>query len=612
VEPLSELADALRGAHWPSLIPVLGRLTGDPGRFAHLWPDTVDVLDAQGGMSEEQQRQAYALALEILSGEPDPPPVDDDLARALLAPLLGRDLDAYAELAAEEIGLHAPDPRAPAPLGAPLTAAVVGAGMSGLLAAHRLGQAGVDVVVLEKNPDLGGTWFENTYPGCRVDVPSHLYTYAGAPELDWADTFAAQPDILAGFRRFAHDSGVVDRIRFGTEVTAMEWDGARWIVSVRDDGPLVVDVVVNAVGQLNRPSIPDIPGRDRFRGRAFHTAAWDHSARIDGARVAVIGTGASAVQLLPDLAERAGATTVFQRTPPWLIPTPGYLGRVDPRLRWLLARVPGYQSWYRFWLLRGLSDALLPYATVDPDWPGGGATVSRANDRIRQVLLDHLEREFADRPDLLRHVVPGYPPFAKRAVRDDGAWARTLARPDVELVTTAIAEITGDGVRTADGRLHHADVLVWGTGFHASRFLHPMRVRGRDGIDLHETWAGEPSAHLGMTVPGFPNLFLLYGPNTNIVVNGSAVFFTECQVTHLLACLRLMVQRGGAPVEPSPAAHDAFRARVDALNAQRAWGAGGTRSWYRTASGRVSQNWPSTLVEYWELTRTADPRDYPG
>ncbi|MGQ0623923.1 MAG: flavin-containing monooxygenase [Sporichthyaceae bacterium] len=612
--------EALAAAHWPSLLCALARLTGDPGAILALLPAKLDVLDRQGGMSADQQRAARAYALPVLrallGGDLRPPVVDEALARELLAPMLGADLDAYAELAGEELSLRQEDPRAPgwtqtdiAP-GTACSVIVIGAGMSGLLAAHRMRQAGLEVTVLEKNPGLGGTWFENTYPGCRVDVPSHLYTYSCGSDTDWSAHFATQPEILAGFERFAAETGVRECIRFGVAVASLEWQGS-WRVQT-SAGTLHADVVVSAVGQLNRPAIPDIAGRDTFAGPAFHSAAWDHGALIDGARVAVVGNGASGMQVIPPVAQRAAHTSIFARTPCWMIPTPGFRDEVDPRLRWLFRVVPGYQRWYRYWLLRGVSDALLPYATSDPGWDGTGASGSFLNDRVRIRLTDYLEAQFADHPDLLAKVQPDHPPFAKRGVRDDGTWAATLTRDDVALVTTPIAGIESNGIRTGDDTLHEADVLIWSTGFHAADFLLPMRVTGRDGADLHEQWCGAPSAYLGMTVPAFPNFFLLYGPNTNIVVNGSAIFFSECEVRHLLACLRLLVERDGEPIEVSAEAHDRFVAEVDELSATRVWATSDVNSWYRSASGRSSQNWPGTVLDYWARTRTADPADYPA
>jgi 4-hydroxyacetophenone monooxygenase len=620
-----QLADALTVAHLPSLLPTLGLLTGRPSDFAHLHPRRHDMLHPQGGMSAAQQAETRNLAQKVIMkwavGEIVPPTAGPALLAQLLGPILGPDLEDYLPLALEELALHDPDPRKPSWTRAEIapqiefTVAVVGAGMSGLLAAQRLVQAGIEVVVLEKNPGLGGTWYENSYPGCRVDVPSHLYTYSHAQNRDWVEHFSSQSEVLASLRGFAAEARLNGRIRFGVEVERVEFHEGEgeWRIFTRgpDSGPQMVraKAVIHAVGQLNRPALPAIPGRDSFGGPAFHSADWDHSVDTAGRRVAVIGTGASALQFVPALTKSSAAVSVFQRTPPWLIPTPNFTEPVDPRLRWLLGEVPGYQRWFRFWLLRGVSDAMLRFATVDPAWRRRDS-VSAANHRMREALQAYLESQFDERPDLLAKVLPDYPPFAKRAIRDDGSWAAALKQPHVNLITDGIEEITSSGIRTSDGRHREFDVIVYGTGFQASRFLTPMRVIGKGGLDLHEAWAGSPSAYLGITVPGFPNMFMLYGPNTNIVVNGSAIYFTECEMRHVLDCLRLCLERDGAPVEVTVEAHDSFRARMDAENARRAWGISEVTSWYKSANGRVTQNWPLSVLEFWRLTAEFDPTAY--
>jgi 4-hydroxyacetophenone monooxygenase len=255
------------------------------------------------------------------------------------------------------------------------------------------------------------------------------------------------------------------------------------------------------------------------------------------------------------------------------------------------------------------AEGLLPFATVDPDWEQDGA-ISAQNEMLRQLLTGYLQMEFADRPDLLEKVVPDYPPAAKRVIRDNGIWARTLKRDNVDLVTTPIAEITPTGVRTVDGAEHAADVLIYGTGFQASRFLTPMKVVGRGGIDLHEHWDGDARAYLGITVPRFPNLFLLYGPNTNIVINGSIIFFSECEVHYLTECVRMLLERDKRALDCRPEVHDAYNVHIDEENRLRAWGASSVNSWYKNAKGRVTQNWPHSLLEYWKQTREVNPSDY--
>jgi 4-hydroxyacetophenone monooxygenase len=413
-----------------------------------------------------------------------------------------------------------------------VTVGIIGAGMSGIIAAHRLSQAWVEVTLIDKNRDVGGTWYENTYPGCRVDIQNHFYSYACAQTPDWPQFHSPQPVLLEYFQACADEFGLRPRFRPGTEVVEARWDDAEhaWDLAVRTEGGdievLRFDAVVSATGQLNCPSYPGIAGRDSFAGRSFHSAEWDHDVEMAGRRIGVIGTGASAVQFIPRLAEVADHLTVFQRTPPWLLPVPTYEQDLPEPMRWLLRHVPQFANWDRLWIFARTQEGLLPLATVDPHWDGDGRSVSASNDLLRQMLTMYYEAVFPEE-DLRAEVLPSYPPIAKRVVLDGGAFPTALHRPNVSLVTTPIAEITPVGVRTADGVDHDLDVMVYGTGFQASKFLTPMRVLGSGGRDLHERWGGDARAYLGITVPGFPNLFLMYGPNTNIVINGSITYFSE-------------------------------------------------------------------------------------
>ncbi|HEY8524939.1 MAG TPA: NAD(P)/FAD-dependent oxidoreductase [Acidimicrobiales bacterium] len=641
VEPITASDDELRAilaeAEVPPLLPALAYATGDLRLLRdHLRPDPMLFQLPQGGLTEEQQAEARELALQALirfrdgGCRPAPPPADEDVLRIMEFAVGGSDMAPYLPLLEEELAHRGDDRRAPgwhkddiAP-DTDFRVAIVGAGMSGLLAAHRLRQAGIPFVVFEKNDDVGGTWYENSYPGCRVDNPNHNYSYSFAQRHDWPFHFSTQDVLLGYFRDCAEAFGVRDRIRFRTEVVAATWSerDRRWTLTVRPaDGSggdaegeetVVVDAVISAVGQLNRPSYPAIPGVGAFAGPAFHSARWRHDVDLRGKRVAVIGTGASAVQFVPEIAPEAGELLVFQRTPPWLGPTPEYHAPVQDGLRWLYAHVPSYSEWNRFCIFWKMGDGALAGVTVDDDWepPEPGRSVSAANEVVRQMLVAYLQAEFADRPDLLPHVVPTYPPGAKRMLRDNGVWARTLKRPNVRLVTTPIREITPRGIVTADGEEHAVDVLVYGTGFQASRFLTPMAVTGRGGLDLHEHWDGDARAYLGITIPQFPNLFCLYGPNTNIVINGSIVYFSECGVRYILGCLRLLLESGHRALDVRKDVHDAFNEEVDAGNARMAWGASDVNTWYKNERGRITQNWPFTLLEYWRRTLRPDPADY--
>jgi len=633
VPPFSASDDELRAilaqAEVPPLLPALAYLTGDLSLLREdLRPAAETFAMPQGGLSEEQQAAARELALHALARfrdggcRPAPTPADSDVLRMMEFAVGGTDMVAYLPLLEEELAHGSVDRRAPswrkqevAP-DVPFRVLIIGAGMSGLLAAHRLRQAGVDFQVIEKNADVGGTWLENSYPGCRVDNPNHNYSYSFAQRHDWPYHYSPQSVLLRYFRGCADEFGVRDAIRFRTEVRRAIWSDAdqRWSVTVAGpDGAeetLEAEAIVSAVGQLNRPLYPDIPGRESFAGPAFHSARWDHGVDLRGKRVGVIGTGASAMQLIPEIAPLVGELEVFQRTPAWVGPTPDYHDPVPEGLKWLYAHVPFYSEWNRFCIFWRMGDGALEGVRVDPAWKSDGSSVSELNSMVRLLAETYIRGEFADRPDLLAAVIPRYPLGAKRVIRDNGVWARTLKRDNVRLVTTPIERIDASGVVTEDGEAHRFDVLIYGTGFQASKFLTPMQVTGRGGLDLHEQWKGDARAYLGVTIPGFPNLFCLYGPNTNIVINGSIIYFSECGVRYILGCIEHLLRSGRRALEVKREVHDRFNEAVDAENRRMAWGWSDVNSWYKNDLGRVAQNWPFTLLEYWQRTLAPDPQDY--
>ena len=367
--------------------------------------------------------------------------------------------------------------------------------------------------------------------------------------------------------------------------------------------------MVCAVGQLNRPSFPAIAGRDTFTGPSFHSAAWDESVELAGRRVAVIGTGASAAQFVPLIAGDVAHLDVFQRTPPWLLPTDNYGNPFPPEFHELLALLPNYGRWERlsqFWILH---EGLLVAARVDPEWDMDTESVSAMNDFIRSMLLDVLRAQVED-DELYEKMVPHFPPFAKRALRDDGRWAAACSAANVDLVTTPITEITPSGVRTTDGEEHPADVLIYGTGFTASDFVAPMRVFGSGEVELNEEWAGDATAYLGITVPGFPNFFMLYGPNTNLVINGSILIMVECQVRYAVEAIGALLREGHRSMSCRRDVHERYGQEMEEANAKMVWGVADVPTWYRNKHGRVTQNWPLDLHTYWSRTLQPDLADY--
>lgn len=472
--------------------------------------------------------------------------------------------------------------------------AIIGTGFGGLAAAIELKRRGHDdIVILEKASDVGGVWRENTYPGAACDVPSPFYSYSFEPNPKWPHRFSRQPAIL----QYIHD--VVDRydlrrhIRFGTEVTAATYDEAtcRWTVQVSTGEPLVVDVLVSAVGQLSRPAYPDIPGADTFAGPAFHSALWDHGVDLAGKRVAVIGTGASAIQFVPMIQPEVAHLTLFQRTAPYILPRPDR--KFSDRHHRVFTRVPSTQlvergSWY------GLMEAL----TIAWVYARPLASV------VRAVSRQHTRRQTKSRPGLFEKVWPDYPIGCKRVLFSDN-YLPALAQPNVDVTTEKITGITPTGVVTSDGVTHEVDVIIWGTGFKATEFLAPMEITGAGGRELHREWAGGAHAYFGMTVPGFPNLVVMYGPNTN-TGGGSIIYFLEVQAKYLGEYVDHLASTGAA-LDVRPEVEQAFDERVQARLNSSVWSS--CTSWYRQADGRITTNWPSLGIEYRNQARF-DPADY--
>ena len=624
------LAAALAHASIPTLMMSLIHLTGDASLLeGPIRPGTAMMGEVDGGLTTADKAAVRAQALEALRAYRDrgctlsPPPAPETI-RAMMSFMVGQEVpDAYVPMMLEEMALDGADPRAVAWNGIPASArerwrvVVIGAGMSGLLAAIRLEEAGIPYVVIEKNDGVGGTWLENSYPGCRVDVANHFYSYSFSPNHDWPEFFSRRDELRDYFDRCATDYRTRDKIRFRTEVTAARFDepSARWIVHTRDaDGredTLEAHVVISAVGQLNRPKLPAIPGLDTFAGPVFHSARWRHDVTLDGKRVAVIGTGASAFQLVPEVAKQARRLVVFQRSAPWMVPNPRYHARVSDAKKWLLAHVPYYARWYRFLLFWPGSDGLMPSLVVDPEWPHPERAVNATNDAMRAMFIQSMADQIGDDPELLAKVTPAYPPFGKRMLQDNGSWLAALKRENVDLVTTGISEIAPTGVRCADGTQHPVDVIVLATGFHANRYLWPMEIVGRRGVGLRERWGDEPRAYLGVTMPDFPNFFVLYGPGTNLAHAGSIIFHSECQVRYVMGCLAALMRHEGArTLECRPDVLERYYERFDARHAGLVWSHPGMRSWYKNDAGRVTIVSPWLLVEYWGWTKTPDLADY--
>jgi 4-hydroxyacetophenone monooxygenase len=624
------IAHALKSANVPTLMMSLVHITGDMSLLeGPIRPRRVVNGDYESSMTGEEKAQVRAHALEILKAYRDrgctlPPPLSEKQIHALMSFLVGEAVpEEYVPMMVEELALDGVDHRAfrwDQPVSPEnkqkFKVLIIGAGMSGLLAAIRLQEAGIPYEIVEKNQAVGGTWFENSYPGCRVDSPNHFYSFSFEPNHGWPEYFSRRDELFAYFNRCADKFGIRPHIRFSTEVVSARYceDELLWRVTVRtpagNQETLRANVVITAVGQLNRPRLPDIKGRDSFAGPSWHSANWQHQHDLNGKTVAVIGTGASAFQIVPEVAKAAGRLKVFQRSAPWMFPNAQYHALVSEEKKWLLRHVPYYARWYRFLLFYAGSDALLPACTVDPRWPHQQRSISKLNDRIRENLIANYRRQVGDNPELLDKVIPKYPPFVKRVLVDNGSWLAALKRPNVELITEEIREIVPDAIVDTHGHRHRVDIIVYATGFYANRFLWPMEITGKGGADLREIWGDEPHAYLGITVPQFPNLFMLYGPSTNLAHGGSIIFHSECQVRYVMGCIKALVERGAAAMECK---EEPFRRYVDEYTkvcAAMVWAHPGTRNWYKNERGVVVNTSPWRLVDYWKWTRAPELSDY--
>jgi 4-hydroxyacetophenone monooxygenase len=621
------LADALEDANLPTLLLALAQLTGDDkwleAPYRPLRPKGAGDNDS-GGFSEEFQAQVRCEAHELISSwhtgtlTPATSPEPDTLA-AMLETSLGEKLPpAYGPLLAEEMGLldrhvQIADP----PSSEVMDVLVIGAGVSGLLAAIELQRAGIAFTVVEKDVAIGGTWYENTYPGAGVDTPTHLYSLSFAQRSDWSRYFAKRNQLFAYFDGLAEEHDVRKHIRTGLEVTAANWDeGAqRWQVTAVDaDGSehsFSPTAIITGVGYFNRPAYPRIAGLDTFAGPVMHTARWQSEVDVTGKRVAVIGTGASAMQLVPSIAGVAQRVLVFQRTPQWGIPHPNYLRDVSGQTQWLMENVPYYQSWYRARLVWAFGDRLHHHVQWDPEWTDSERSISKVNERTRTYLTEYIRSELGDRAEeLFDKCLPTYPPYGKRPLLDNG-WFRTVARDDVDLITDDVTEITATGVTTADGIHHEVDIIVLATGFQAQRMLSPMEIRGRSGATLRDVWGeDDPRAYLGITVPDFPNLFCLLGPNTFAGHGGSGILTIELEMRYVLEMLALMAREEISSVDCRHDVHDAYNEELATALSTTIWAHPGMNTYYRNSAGRIVVPMPWTNVDYWHRTRWPDLGDY--
>ena len=632
-QPIVESDDfierALQHAGIPALMMSMIHMTGDASLLdGPIRPNTAILGEIQGFLSQEQQDQVRRQALEVIKQFRDnqcqlPALPDAATICRMMSFMVGEDVpEEYVPMMQEEMNLSGEDSRAvhwdntvtdSQTQNFPVV--IIGAGVGGVLAGIRLREAGIPFIIVEKNSDVGGTWQENTYPGARVDTPNYFYCYSFEPNHDWSQYYSRQPELQAYLRRCCDEYGVEGHLQLNTTVSDVVFaeDKQVWRVHVcRQDGAteiLEARAVISAVGQLNQPKIPDFPGRKGFKGPQFHSARYEHQHDLRGKRVAVIGSGASAFQLVPAIAEQVAQIKVFQRSPVWMFPNAQYHSEVPDEVKWLLKHLPYYARWYRFLLFWPGSDGLLPSLVTDPDWPHKDRSVCELNDFARQHMTGWIESQLPEESPLREKVVPDYPPFVKRMLQDNGSWLRALQQDNADLITDAITQIEEHGIVCGD-TLHEVDVIIYATGFDNHRWLYPINIVGRGGKVLADEWGDDPQANLGITVPGYPNLFCIYGPATNLAHAGSLVFNSECQVRYILGCIGAILENNCQLMECTEEANTDYNERLQDWVKQLVWASDSTNNWYKNSKGKVTANLPWRLVDYWKWTRKPDLSQY--
>lgn len=623
------LAAALPDADLRVLLMCLFHATGDRRWLSAPYQPQRDVrliADEQAGLPDEVAGEIRAAALEVFGSGPVRPAVGDpgdDLMAEMMRWCLGdAKIDAaYAPMFREDLGfadrrVHWTDER-------PARAderrvVVIGAGATGIILGRRLTELGVPFTILERADDVGGTWRDNIYPGAAVDTPNHAYSFSTGSRYAWSRNFSPQPELYDYLRRAADEFDLHDRIEFGTEVVGGHWDEAtqQWRLDVRRHGEpdvVVATDVVAAIGPFGRPKLPDVPGLDEFDGPIFHTARWPADLDLAGKHVAVVGTGASAMQVGPTIADEVGRLTIVQRTAQWARPIPRFHDPIADGAQWLLANVPFYAEWFRCTMLWRYGDGLLPHLRIDPDWPHPERAVNRVNDRHREEMVEHLTAELGDRTDLIERCIPDYPPYGKRILLDNG-WYRMLRHDHVELVAGGLRRATPTGivVDTDEGsREIDADVVVLSTGFEVNESVRVLHLVGRGGATLDEQWDDDDAtAYLGITIPNFPNLFVMLGPSTGLGHGGSAIFQAESQVRYVCDAIVRMIEDDIDAIEVTEHAHDEYVHAVDERHEHMIWTHPGVSTYYRNSKGRVVLATPWSLLEYWQMTHDVDLTDY--
>ncbi|MCB2066018.1 MAG: NAD(P)-binding domain-containing protein [Erythrobacter sp.] len=617
------LRSALADANVPTLLMVYTTYSQDRAYLDSFAPYLTGLYTAEMPSTvPEEMAQDLRDRLFALLTDPVPPkerPIDPELLRHMMSVSVGEEVAAgivpvlYDQMGFERVVPRKDLPGRKAPP-ADFRVLVIGGGMTGIAAGIKLAEAGYDYTIIEKNASLAGTWYENTYPGVGVDTPSHFYSYSFELNPDWSHYHPKGKEIYDYLTGVANKYGVPPHVQFETMVTSATWDEgkARWIVGLRGkDGKErfeEANAVILAHGVLNRWTMPQIPGLDTFKGPKMHTAGWDNSVDLKGKRVAVIGTGASAAQLAPAIADEVAELTIFQRSKHWVLNNPDINVGVNDAIRFALKNIPHYKEWFRFRVYWFTGDGLYGNVCADDGWEDMENSISAQNKAARDYAIYYIQNKLADRPDLVEKIVPDYPIFGKRIVLDaDGGWLDTLVKPNVTLETGAIDHVEENAIVMADGTRYEVDVIALATGFELAPALGPLKVYGRGGADLAKAWGKDDArSYLGVMAPQYPNFFLTLGPNSAPNHAAGVNMVLEAQIHYIIEALDMLVAADAHAIEPSMAAYEEWNRRVEEQMKNMVWSHPKAKSYYLNSKGRNYVSCPFRLADYWSWTRQPD------
>ena len=616
---------AIKSASFPVLAASLVHVVGDIKILDDLPKPKMAMLgEIQGYLSEQEKQLIESIALPLLEQYFSNTelkdfyiPSDDEMHK-IMNYIVGAEVsEDYVPMMLDEINLRPAKPikNTAAPNKRDIkdfSALIIGAGMSGILMGIKLAERGIPFKIYEKNKSVGGTWAENTYPGCRVDIPNHFYSYSFEENHQWSQYFSQQPELEQYFQACFDKYDLAGMTQFNTEVSAMTFDDSTnlWSIQSINNGSEQSEefnLVISCVGQLNQPKIPEINGLESFEGNIFHSARWPQDDQITGKKVAVIGSGASAFQIVPSIADKCNELTVFQRSAPWMFPNPDYHRDVEDGKKWLLENLPGYSRWYRFLLFWPGSDQLLDSLFIDPEWQGGESSINETNDQMRQIFTDAMLGQLQDK-SLIPKVIPNYPPFGKRMLQDNGAWLQSLQKDNVRIFTNEIQELTPRGI-LSNNQLHEFDTIILATGFKAQEFFTPICINGGDGF-FNEQYGDSPQSYLGIAFDTLPNFFSTYGPGTNLAHAGSIIFNSECQVKYICSAIDYILENNIKHLKVKQDVVASYQEKLEARLNQMVWQHPNVSSWYQNSKGKVVTTSPWRLIEYWKWTKKFEASDY--